>query len=135
MISVDTNVLLRIYANDNPEQKRTVLSLLGSSPAGHVRVSVVVLAEIAWALRSVYKLPKPAMVEVFLDLLSREELYIEHRAAVFSALTSFGRFRIDFGDCLIAALNEDAGASPTYTFDLKASALNAFASLGEKGGA
>ena len=51
MIAVDTNVLLRLYSDDEPIQKRAALALLTGVGAGNVRVSVVVLAEIAWALR------------------------------------------------------------------------------------
>ena len=133
MIAADTNVLLRLYANDHHGQKQAALSILSGVTAGHVRVSVVVLAEMAWALRSVYKQPKAAITNVFLDLLTREELHIENRASVFKALNWYGAFKIDFSDCLIAALNEDAGATPTFTFDLDASALNSFSLLGTKG--
>ena len=127
MIAVDTNVLLRLYSDDEPIQKRAALALLTGVGAGNVRVSVVVLAEIAWALRSVYRLPKPAIADVFLDLLSREELHIECRAAVYAAIVWFQFAKADFADCLIASLNKEAGASPTYTFDLNAASLNAFA--------
>lgn len=133
MIAADTNVLLRLYTNDHAGQKQAALSMLSGVPAGHVRVSVVVLAEMTWALRSVYKKSKKTVADVILDLLTREELTIESRAAVFKALSWFDAFRIDFSDCLIAALNEDAGASPTYTFDLDAAALNSFSLLGTKG--
>ena len=133
MIAADTNVLLRLYVNDHDGQKQAALSMLSGVPAGHVRVSVVVLAEMAWALRSVYKQPKKVIANVILDLLTREELTIESRATVFQALSWFNAFRIDFSDCLIAALNEDAGAAPTYTFDLDAAASNAFSLLGTKG--
>jgi predicted nucleic-acid-binding protein len=132
MIAVDTNVLLRIYADDESDQRNAALALLAGAGAAGIRVSVVVLAEIGWALRSVYKLPKSVIVGVFLDLLSREELFIESRGAVLEALESFESMRIDFSDCLIAALNETAGASPTYTFDLRAAALNSFALVGKK---
>ena len=133
MIAADTNVLLRLYANDHAGQKQAALNMLSGVPAGHVHVSVVVMAEMAWALRSVYKQPKKTIADVILDLLTREELTIESRATVFKALSWFELFRIDFSDCLIAALNEDAGASPTYTFDVDAAALNAFSLLGTEG--
>ena len=129
MIAADTNVLLRLYANDHAGQKQAALNMLFGVPAGHVRVSVVVLAEMTWALRSVYKQPKKMIADVILDLLTREELTIESRAIVFKALRWFDSFRIDFSDCLIAALNEEAGAVPTYTFDLDAAALNSFSLL------
>lgn len=133
MIAVDTNVLLRLYANDHAVQKQAALNMLAGVPAGHVRVSVVVLAELAWALRSVYKQPKRIIAGVMFDLLTREEFTIESRAAVFKALNWFESFKIDFSDCLIAALNTDAGASPVYTFDMDAAAMNAFCLLGTKG--
>jgi predicted nucleic-acid-binding protein len=46
-----------------------------------------------------------------------------------TAILWFEHGKADFADYLIAALNHDAGAAPTYTFDRVAAAHGAFALL------
>jgi predicted nucleic-acid-binding protein len=132
MISVDTNVLLRLYVDDDAVQKRAALAVLSAAGSAGVHVNVVVIAEIAWALKSIFRLSRAATVQVMYDLLTRDEFLIAQRATVMQALMWFGRAKLEFGDCLIAALNEEAGALPTYTFDRGAAgSLNRFALIGE----
>ena len=57
---------------------------------------------------------------------------IENRPAVMLAVRYFDIKRISFGDCLIAALNEAAGADTTYTFDQQAAGLRTFTLVGEE---
>jgi predicted nucleic-acid-binding protein len=132
MISADTNVILRLYVDDDAVQRRAALDVLSAAGAGGVYVNVVVMVEIAWALKSNFRLSRKSIAQIIYDLLTREELQIAQRATVMQALLWFERGKLGFADCLIAALNEEASALPTYTFDQAAAgSLNLFALVGD----
>ena len=62
MIGLDTNILLRLWLNDDPAQNKRIDKLLaehGGTP-GALLVSDVVLAEAVWTLRSAYRQNKAA---------------------------------------------------------------------------
>ena len=127
MIGLDTNVLVRLCVRDHPDQVEAALRLLSGVPPASVRVSVVVLAELTWTLLRRYRLDKAALIATVEGLLSRVELDIEGRGAVMTALRWYRGGNADFADYLIAALNREAGAAPTYTFDERAASSSAFA--------
>ena len=127
MIGVDTNVLVRLCVRDNADQVDAALKLLSGARPASVRVSVVVLAELAWTLLRRYRFDRAALIATMENLLSRVELDIEGRSAIVTALQWYREGNADFADYLIAALNCDAGATPTYTFDEKATSSPAFA--------
>jgi predicted nucleic-acid-binding protein len=126
LIGVDTNVLVRLCVRDNPDQVAAALKLLSGAPAASIRVSVIVLAELTWTLLRRYRLDKVALIATMESLLSRVELNIEGRSAVMVALRWYREGNADFTDYLIAALNREAGATPTYTFDEQATSSPAF---------
>ena len=127
MIGVDTNVLLRLCVRDDPDQVKATHKLLSGAPPASVRVSVVVLAELAWTLLRRYRLDRAALTATIESLLLRVELDIEGRSAVMTALQWYREGKADFADYLIAAFNREAGAAPTYTFDQQAASSPAFA--------
>lgn len=127
LIGLDTNVLVRLCVRDDSAQVEAALRLLSGAPPGSVRVSVIVLAELAWTLLRRYRLDKAALIATMESLLSRVELDIEGRGAMMMALQWYRMGNADFADYLIAALNREAGAAPTYTFDESAASSPAFA--------
>jgi predicted nucleic-acid-binding protein len=128
MIGIDTNVLLRLFTADDPEQTAAAIKLIDG--CGQIRIANIVIAELVWTLRGrKYRLQKTRVVEIVEELLRREELVFESRSAVMMALRWFDSGKADFGDYLIAASNEDASASPTFTFDRMAAGHVAFAAM------
>ena len=127
MIGVDTNVLVSLCVRGDPGQVKATHKLLSSAPPASVRVSVIVLAELAWTLLRRYRLDRAALIATIESLLLRVELDIEGRSAVMTALQWYREGKADFADYLIAALNREAGAAPTYTFDERATSSPAFA--------
>lgn len=129
MIAVDTNIVLRVLLDDDLIQLAAVKKLLAGREPGSVRVSLIVLAELAWTLQRKLKRGRVAVIEAVERLLARIELHIENRDAVVTAIEWFGQGQADFNDYLIAALNAQAGATPTYTFDQNAEGHPAFAAV------
>lgn len=126
MIGIDTNVLLRLFTTDSPEQTAATNKLIGKRGPSSIRLTNIVVAELVWTLVRHYKREKNEIVDIVEQLLEREELVFESRSAVMMALRWFERGKADFADYLIGALNEEAGASPTYTFDHLAAGHIAF---------
>jgi predicted nucleic-acid-binding protein len=126
LIGLDTDVLVRLCVRDDSNQVEAALRLLSGAPPASVRVSVIVLAELTWTLLRRYRLDKAALIAALENLLSRLELDIEGRGAVMTALHWYRLGSADFADYLIAALNREAGATPTYTFDERAALNPAF---------
>ncbi len=129
MIGLDTNVLVRLCVRDDLDQVQAAVRLLSGAPAASVRVSTVVLAELAWTLLRRYRIDKAALIATMEGLLSGVEFDIEQRGAVMAALRWYRNGNADFADYLIAALNTEAGAAPTYTFDETAASSSVFALL------
>ena len=128
MIGLDTNILVRYFAQDDPVQshKATVLIEQGLTEQSPGFVSIVALAETVWVLERVYRLKKQGIAIVIERILGADALLVEHEAEVATALTAVWEGRGSFADALIAALNAKAGCSRILTFDRKALRLPGF---------
>ena len=119
MIGLDTNILLRLWLNDDPAQNKRIDKLLaehGSTP-GSLLVSDVVLAEALWTLRSAYRQDKAAQLLALRSLLGEPAFAFEDGEAVALAVSLFEQHTCGFSDCLIAAKHARLGCSFTATFD------------------
>ena len=119
MIGIDTNILLRLWLNDDPAQNKRIDSLLathGSAP-GSLLVTDVVLAEALWTLRAAYDQDKAAQLTAVRSLLQEAAFAFEDREAVLQAVELFERCRCGFSDCLVVAKHARNGCDFTATFD------------------
>ena len=129
MIGIDSNILVRLFVEDDREQADPAVELFAKSGPRSIRVSQVVMAETVWALRRSYGRDKTSVVAALVLLFGREELVFESRSTLLTALGRYQRGNADFADYLIAASNIDAGAVPTFTFDRKTSTQPGLARL------
>ncbi|MGH9494290.1 MAG: PIN domain-containing protein [Candidatus Sulfotelmatobacter sp.] len=121
MIGLDTNVLIRYIALDDPIQTPKAERVIDSLTAQNQGfVSLVVLAEISWVLRTSYRYKKIEIVSVIQALLSSRELVVEQRELVADALRRFAASEADFDDFLIERSGHTAGCAYTCTFDQRA---------------
>ena len=86
-------------------------------------VSLLVLLECEWVLRSRYKFSRVAVLSIFRALLEARELSFEDEPALEEALFQWKDSACGFSDCLIAAHNRQMGCRATATFDGKAARL------------
>ena len=93
-----------------------------------VLVSLLVLLEIEWVLRSRYGLSKTEILAAFSALLDAADLAFEDKTSVEYTLYSWKDSAADFADCLIEARNRRLGCRATATFDSKALKLAGFIS-------
>ena len=119
MIGIDTNILLRLWLNDDPAQNKRIDALLaehGSTPAS-LLVTDVVLAEAIWTLRSAFDQDKAAQLVAVRSLLSETAFAFEDREVVAQAVGLFELGSCGFSDCLVVARHARQGCAFTATFD------------------
>jgi predicted nucleic-acid-binding protein len=119
MIGIDTNILLRLWLNDEPAQNKRIDALLaehGGTP-GSLLVTDVVLAEAVWTLRSAFDQDKAAQLLAIRSLLKETAFAFEDRDAVTKAADMFEHGNCGFSDCLVVAKHARNGCDFTATFD------------------
>lgn len=119
MIGIDTNVLLRLWLDDDPAQSRRIDALLATHgrEAGSLLISDVVLGEAVWTLGSVYEHGKAEQLKAVRSVLDEAAFAFENRDAVTAALAAAEQASCGFSDCLIAAKHAALGCTFTATFD------------------
>jgi predicted nucleic-acid-binding protein len=117
VIAVDTNVLARALAEDDPVQTPSAQRLLaGLSETAPGFVSLTVLVELHWVLDRVLRLPADTVEAIFDGLMEATQLEIEDGESVGEAL-EHARQGADFADALIHATGRLYGVTETVTFD------------------
>lgn len=131
MLGLDTNVLVRFLVQDDPTQFQKARRLIANAAANDepVLVSLLVLLETEWVLRSRYEFSKNEIVGALSALLETADVLFEDEASVETALYTWKDSAADFADGLIGAHNTLLGCSSTATFDIKASRLDTFTSI------
>lgn len=118
MVTADTNVWARALLNDDAAQShkaRRALAALQSQ--GGVFVPLIVMAELAWVLRSKWERER---VLVSLDtLLQAQGVTVESFALVQHAIEASRAGKGGFADQLIAQVGFANGAAEVITFDEK----------------
>ena len=128
MLGLDTNVLVRFLVQDDQPQFERAQKLIGreSRAGGGVLISLLVLLETEWVLRSRYGLAKSEIVAAFSGLLGSVEVRFEDEHSIEEALFTWKDSPADFADCLIAARHRVLGCRATASFDSKATKLPGF---------
>ncbi|MFQ5675084.1 MAG: PIN domain-containing protein [bacterium] len=119
---IDTNVLIRYLVQDDFDQSKKAARFLerNCTEESPGQLSVVVLCEIVWVLKTAYGYSKEDILNVLMMVLSAAEFSIEAPAAVWEAFRQFKGGRADFSDYLIGQLNKSNGCVVTITFDKQA---------------
>jgi predicted nucleic-acid-binding protein len=121
MIGLDTNVLLRLFVEDDPGQSERARRFVDAAAADEpCIVNPVVLAEFAWTLARNFKKKRPEAARLIEGLLSMDDLEVAHRRAAERALAAYRSGKADFPDYFLAEINLDLGCASTATFDVAA---------------
>jgi predicted nucleic-acid-binding protein len=128
MIGLDTNVLVRFLVRDEETQFEQARRLIrrGSSSGEPVLISLLVLLETEWVLRSRYNHEKAEILRAFSGLLDSVELVFEDEASLEQALFMWRDSTAQFADCLIGARHWALECRATASFDTKALRLPGF---------
>ncbi|WP_118183213.1 PIN domain-containing protein [Paraburkholderia phosphatilytica] len=121
MIGLDTNVLVRYFAQDEVAQARKASTLIESlTPERPGYITQVALTEVVWVLGRAYGAGREEITQVIETLLRTRELAVEAAETVWKALRLYAGSSADFADCLIERTCHEAGCEYTATFDAKA---------------
>jgi predicted nucleic-acid-binding protein len=116
VIAIDTNVLVRILADD-PEQPGQVAAARAlASREGQLYVPTVVQVETVWVLESGYELPKTTIVAALEHLQTNHAFSQEEPERCRHALGLFRISNADYADCLIL-IGCRARKLPLHSFD------------------
>lgn len=128
MIGLDTNVLARLFVEDDIAQAREAREFVAARCTRQDPgfVDRVALCELVWVLASVHDYRRGEIALVIEKLLSSGDLMLEDERAVGSALQAFRTGNVDFSDALIGEVNRLRGCAATATFDRKAARLDTF---------
>jgi predicted nucleic-acid-binding protein len=128
MLGLDTNVLVRYLVRDDQPQFEKARKLIKreADRSTPVLVSLLVLLETEWVLRSRYEISKSEILAAFSTLLDADDLTFEDEPSVEQALYTWKESVADFADCLIEARNRRLGCAATATFDSRAMKLAGF---------
>lgn len=118
MIGLDTNVLVRIFAADDAEQRAAALRLVDSLPEGdRAVVNSIVVVELLWTLKRVYGFRREDLAAVVRNLTDHRKLLLPDRDLLRDAAHRTLEEGGDIPDHLITLTNRMHGASTTFTFD------------------
>ena len=128
MIGLDTNVVVRYLAQDDPRQSAAVTRLFEHtlSPEDPGFVSTIVMCELAWVLAECYDADRARIRGAVEGLLASRQIAVEAPETVRRALRAWADSGADFADALIGGVATENGASKTVTFDRAAAKLAGF---------
>jgi predicted nucleic-acid-binding protein len=131
VIGLDTNVLVRYLAQDDPEQSARATALieqrLTMTEPGYI--GIVAMVETVWVLSRAYRMGGVEIAAIVERLLQADALVVEAAQEVFLAMLTLRGGRGGFADALIALLGTRAGCAHTVTFDRNALRVPGFAAL------
>jgi predicted nucleic-acid-binding protein len=121
MIGLDTNVLVRYFAQDDAAQSAKASALIEAlTPENAGYISQIVLVELVWVMQSLYQADRSMISKILQTILSVASLRVDNSQVVQKALRLYAETSTDFADCLIAKLAQSASCNQIFTFDVKA---------------
>ncbi len=122
MISIDTNIAVRLLVNDDPIQTKRAARLLKRE---QIFIAKTVVLETEWILRGVYELDRKHVNAALRALLSFERIVVEDEPAIFAALEVHAQ-GMDFADALhmVSSYRAETFATFDETLRRRAKKLN-----------
>lgn len=117
MIGVDTNILVRAFLGDDPEQAQKAQQFLEATAKDKLLfISSYALLEFAWVLK-VKKFTRSEIYDAIITLTDSPGIMIGQREIVLAAAEKYIKGKADFGDYMILAEGENNGCHHLTTFD------------------
>ena len=125
MFGLDTNVVLRLLLTDDPAQKIRAAKLIQQARRSEttVIITLAVVLEMEWVLRSSAKMNKAQVLNVFNLLLESHDIEIDNEKVLEQALHIYDNAVSDFAECLFLAQYQRLGCHTMLTFDTKAARM------------
>ncbi|HET9653081.1 MAG TPA: type II toxin-antitoxin system VapC family toxin [Usitatibacter sp.] len=125
MIGLDTNVVIRYLAQDEPRQAAAATRVFERtlSPENPGVLTQVTLCEVAWVLAECYGADRDRIRSVIEGLLATRQILVQDADIVWKALRAWTSSTADFSDALIGESLRAQGCSKVVTFDKAAARL------------
>jgi predicted nucleic-acid-binding protein len=119
MKALDTNVLVRYLAQDEPKQAAiAVEEIEGAAAKGEkMLIHPLVLCELVWVLETAYGFAKSQILDILEQIVRTRQFEVVDKDTVWQALGDYRRGKADFSDYYLGRANERHGALQTLTFD------------------
>ncbi len=117
---VDTTIVVRYLTGDPPELAEQAAQILDAEEG--LLITDVVLAETAYVLTSVYRIPRRVVVDHLIAFLQKENIapFALDKSLVLQALLLCKPSgRVSFADALVWAAARSAGSKVVYSFDAR----------------
>lgn len=121
LVGLDTNIVIRLLTNDDPDQRRSALQFAAGLGKEYLAfLPLICVVELDWALRSQLGYTRQDASNAISKLLRVRGLTVEHHDLVLKALRQVAQNNADFADALIAARSIEEGCISVNTFDKRA---------------
>lgn len=118
---IDTDPIVRMVTGDDPQKQQATRRLFKLIEAGQLEVTapITVIADAVHVLTSptLYRRPRAEIGPALAALVALPGFRVPQKGVVLRALDIYARTNLDFGDAMIVASMEAAGASILYTHD------------------
>ncbi len=118
ILTVDANVITRLFLNDHPELSLKARKIFDSASNGKIQIYIdeVIIAEISWVLRSVYKYDKITITTLLEKLMSPQWIINPRKKLILKTLSRYKKYKLSYIDSWIWTISENARLS-FVTFD------------------
>lgn len=125
MIAIDTNVLVRLFVNDDADQAKKAKALFDeyADQDDSLWIADIVLIEMVWALDRSYGRPRTEIAAALRALAGNATVCMESPDCLAPAIAFYVLGPAGFADCLLAVKAERAGCDALRSFDRKMRAL------------
>lgn len=118
MIAIDTNILVRLFINDDAAQAKRASALFDeyADQDDSLWIADIVLIELVWALDRSYGRSREEIVKALRALAGNATVLIESAACLSPAMALYSEGPAGFADCLLAVKAEHAGCDALRSF-------------------
>ncbi|MCL2186505.1 MAG: PIN domain-containing protein [Treponema sp.] len=99
MKKIDANIVLRYLMNDHEENSSKAKEII---ELNIVEIPIEVLCEVVYVLKDFYKINRQDISTELSRFFELTNCLLSHREAVLKGLDYFGKYSLDFVDCILA---------------------------------
>lgn len=117
---IDTNIFLRVIAKNGKQSTKDCELLFKNIKEGTIKAitSSLVLAEINWTLKRLYKLSRKDIVKALKSVIEMKHLKIENKENAFRTLELYEKHNVKFVDAIIASRHDILNRTmPVVSYD------------------
>lgn len=121
MTAVDTNVLIRLFVNDDSLQCQKARALFDkhADSKESLWIADLVMLELAWTLDRIYEFSRAEICVALKALAGNATAFLESSLVIEQSIALYEQGPAGFADCLLAIKASHAGCGALRTFDKK----------------